>query len=268
LPELARKAAPLCGGNLIWGVLYILPPVIVAAVAGPVEAAFFAAALRLSVSVQSFSKIYHFNLFASLARRGSGAEMTRLSSASFRVIAWAMLGPAAITAVYAAGIMGTVFGAPYREGGLMFALLIFAAPLQFLSGHHRWALTAAEHNTAVLKASLGGAITACISVPLLSYALGGVGAALAVLISASVVWVLSDREAVARGLDLPSPLTIAIPLGCAVAAGGIAYALPFHPLIAAPLTLVLYGATALCVDRRIPDDLRSLANARSGAAKT
>ena len=266
--SLFRKSLPLGASNMIWDITYYLPPVFVAAFVGLVEAAFFAAALRLVVSVQSFSYIYHFNLFTSLARRHAAADggMARLAAASFRILAWGLIGPVFLTALVAGDVMALIFGETFRVAGPVLAILILALPIQFLADHARWGLVAAGHDDAVFAAGFAGAIVSLLVLPALTFVYGGIGAASGVVLAAAAIWIVADWKAAGHDLGLPRPMAALLPagVGALVAFGaGLLPGVPWPVLWGAGL--VLYCIIAGISDRRIFPDLRHLAYAKSDA---
>ena len=263
---LTREALPLGASNLIWGITYYVPPIIVTAFAGLFEAALFAASLRLVVSVQSFSYIYHFNLFAALSRRfrQDPAAMAGLAQASFRVLSWALIGPALLVAAVAGDVTALIFGEPFRVAGPYLAVLIAALPIQFLAGHARWGLVAAGKNDAVFWAGLAGAVVSGIGLPVLTWWIGAMGAAIGVVLAALTIWIVADAQARRLSLDLPFLTRAGGPIAAGVAAAALTLVLPDWPwIIRAMLGMVLYCTLGGIFDRRILPDLRHLAYAKS-----
>jgi len=266
LKTLGREAAPLGMNAVIWGVAQFVPALVVAIIAGLEEAAWFAAAQRVVVSLQAFSYIYHFNLFAAMTRRFSagGTGMARLSAASFRCIAWLMVGPAIIGAVFADEVMAFTFGAVFAASGPVFAILLFVLPVHFLSGHFRWGLMAAGENRSVFLAGLCGAAALLALLPGLVWFMGAVGGAIAVLVTALTISLVAEQQCRRFSLGLPSIVT-ALPQICAglIAIAGAVLILGtlgwFTQMVAAG---ALYATIALVFDRKLFAEFRHLAYAK------
>ncbi|MCK0104295.1 oligosaccharide flippase family protein [Pseudohalocynthiibacter sp. F2068] len=265
LANLLREGAPLGMTSIIWGFVQYVPPILVANIVGLEEAAYLAAAQRLVVSLQSFSYIYHFNLYAALTRRFEIGRsfLEQLSLASFRIVAWAVIGPTVLVSFHATSVVTTIFGSNYQTSGLVLSILIFVLPIQFLSGHHRWALTAMGQSRAVLFSGVSGAILSLILAPLLILQWGAVGGGIAILLSSLTVWFVAVTFCRRNELDLPVLPRLIRPLLTGAAAIFLTeIALSGNWAARAILAVVLYVVFALFVDRKIFGDLRHLAYAK------
>lgn len=269
LGGLLREAAPLGLNSIVWGLAQYLPAMLVALISGLEEAAYLAAGQRLVVSLQTLSYTYHFNLYAAMVRRfRTGAEeMVRLSGASLRVVAWAVAGPAALGAVHGAEIMALLFGPAFAAAGLPFMLLVFVFPLQILSGHFRWALTASGHSRSVFLAGLSGAVLAVAAGPALVWQWGALGGAAMALTGALGVLVASALLCRRHGIAIGLAARLARPAAAAALAAALSELLSgLVPEAAWWMRLAagagLYGALALLADRSLFPDLRHLAYAK------
>lgn len=262
LGPMVRLATPLGLNALLWGAAQSLPVVIVGSLAGLESAAYFAASQRLVTSLQSLSYIYHFNMYPALTRSfvERPEAMIRLTLASFRVVAWACIGPAIFVAAHGGAAMALVYGEAFRASGPIISVLFFAIPIQLLSGHHRWALAAAGRGGAVLATGIAGAATAVPGCLLLTPTFGTVGASWAVVGSTLAIWIVAIVQCNRAGLPIPTLNLLVRP----VAAGcGATLAAGFVPLGAASgliAFVTIYLAIGLIVDQsRIYADLRFLA---------
>lgn len=263
-----RQAIPLGLNSIIWGAVQMIPPILVFNVAGAEQAAWYAAGQRIVVSLQTMSYLYHFNMFAGLIRRlrEGSQEIVRLAQASTRVVAWATIGPAIFCAAYGGELMALVFGAPYAVAGPIFGVLIFAVPVQFLSGHQRWALTAAGHFNAVLITGAAGAGTALVASIMLIAPLAALGAAIAALAATTAVWIAAWILCARHGLVLPVLRYLLRPaLVAGVLVAGLRLVPDLHVLARLGLGMALYAALILPVDRRFTTDLRHLAYSKKTA---
>lgn len=261
--RLWRRAVPLGLNSVVWGTVQTIPPILVFNIAGAEQAAYYAAGQRIMVSLQTMSYIYHFNMFASLIRRAreSTGHIVRLSSASTRVTAWAAIGPAVFCSAYAGDLMAFVFGGSYRAAGPIFAVLIFAAPFQFLSGHQRWALTATGRFGAVLATGATGAGVALCASALLVGPYQALGAAVAALAATMAVWFTAWALCRYHGLHLPVLRYLIRP---ALVSGALVLGLHMAAPGWGAVPELLGGLAAYCglifvADRRFITDLRHLA---------
>lgn len=263
---LLRKAFPLGMNAAIWGVVQNLPTLIVGVFAGLEQAAFLAVAQRLTTSLQSISYIYHFNMFGALTRRYRvGTEhMQKLSLASFRLVAWASIGPTVICAVFAQQILTLVFGPNFATAGPVLSIAIFLVPVQMLSGHHRWALTAAGETKSVLMAGLVGATLSAVVSFGLVFSLGAIAGALAALAASLGIWAVSFFACHKHGLPLPILERLWKPSLCALIAILPAVMLRDVPIaMELFLSVTIYTTLGLIVDKSlIYKDLRHFAYAK------
>ena len=268
-PEIARPllatAAPLGLNAIVWGIVQFTPTIIVGALVGPAEAAFFATAQRLVTSLQTVSFLYHFNLFAALSRRSvAGLDHLRaLSMASMRVVSWGVIGPAIACAAISPAILTLIYGDRFGAAWPVLAILIFVVPVQFLSGHHRWALIAAGHTRAVLNSGIAGAAVTVAGCAVFSQVWGAAGGAVASLGSSVLIMAVSMRACRRHGFALPVSGSMVRPVLVACGAAVIALALTPSAPTRLFLIFVLYAAWLLIVERRsFFRDLRHVAYAK------
>jgi O-antigen/teichoic acid export membrane protein len=97
LADLLREGAAIGAGAICWALFQYAPLLILAAMAGMTDTAYFGAAHRLGVSLVTFSWLYHFNLYPVISRRvqGEPAALVRLTRMSIRATAWGGIGPRA-----------------------------------------------------------------------------------------------------------------------------------------------------------------------------
>ena len=266
LHKIGTQAAPLGLNAMIWGVAQFVPALIVAIIAGLEEAAWFAAAQRVVVSLQAFSYIYHFNLFAAMTRRfaAGGDGMARLSAASFRCVAWIMVGPAIIGAVFANDVMAFTFGAAFTTSGPVFAVLLFVLPVHFLSGHYRWGLMAAGENRSAFRAGVAGAAVLLVLLPGLVWGMGAVGGGIAVLATAATILLVAEQKCRTFSLGIPSIFSACPQSVAGLLAVGLAVLILgtldwFTQMVAAG---ALYATIALVFDRKLFAEFRHLAYAK------
>lgn len=266
LRRLAREAAPVGAGQGVWALNQYLPTVLVAMLLGGEAIAWFGGAHRIVLSLGTFVWLYHFNLFPSLARSTgvSREAVGALVGPSFRVTAWLGVTAALVLSLWAAPLVRLAFGAGFEAAAAPLALLAWVLPVSLLSGHARYALIAAGHQRLELGAQLLGAVATAavglVAIPLL----GPRGGALAMVLSAAVVWVAAHRATVRHVAPLPflGPLWRPALVAAAAGAGaGAALASPWAAGAAAGGACLLL---APLVDPGLARDLRLLAGAKSG----
>jgi len=257
-----RLAAPLGTNALMWGAAQFLPVVIVSSFGGLEAAAYFAAGQRLVVSLQALSNIYHFNMYPALTRRyfeGVGA-LVMLSLASLRIVAWACVGPAIFVSAHAGAVMAAIYGEAFRAAGPVMAVLIFAIPVQILSGHHRWALTAAGLNGRVLASGVAGLTVSVLGCLTLTPAFGAVGAAFGVVLATAAIWIVAMLFCTRAGFRIPILGRLARPILAGAAATFLSGLVPYGAASELITFVTIYVAIGLIVDqRRIYADLIHLA---------
>jgi O-antigen/teichoic acid export membrane protein len=98
LLDLGREAAPIGAAAIVWALIQYAPLLMLANMAGMVDTAYFGAAHRLGVSLVTFSWIYHFNFYPTIAQRlvadpDATARLTLRRSASPRGLGSALRSP-------------------------------------------------------------------------------------------------------------------------------------------------------------------------------
>lgn len=249
---LFRAASPLGLNALLWSVIQFMPTILIGIVADASAVAFYAAVQRLVTSLQSVSFPYHFNLFAALSRRYVEApeKMVKLSMASLRLVSWAVIGPAAACTLCAGPILSFVYGARFAEAGPVLSILIFAVPLQFISGHHRWALVAAGKSKAVLRAGICGAVVSVLGCIIFGSMAGAVGGAVAAVLAGMAILLSSERSCKRHGIPLPLGRSVLVPLGSAAFASAVALALADQIFVQLCLMAFIYLCLMYSFERR------------------
>src|SRR4029078_1334872 len=112
LLDLGREAAPIGMAAAVWALIQYAPLLMLANMAGMVDTAYFGAAHRLGVSLVTFSWIYHFNFYPTIAHRlvADPDATARLARASFRIAAWAGIGVALALTLAAEPLLTTLYG--------------------------------------------------------------------------------------------------------------------------------------------------------------
>lgn len=272
--NLVREALPVGAAQIVWALNQYLPIVMVAALLDPDSLAFFGGAHRIIVSLGGFITLYHFNLYPTLARRvGQGREaVAALVEPSFRVTAWAGVGAALALGMLAGPLVRLAYGAAFAPAAAPLAVLAWVLPVSLLSGHARFALIAAGHQTQELVAQLAGSVVMVAGCLLAIPLLGPVGAGVAMVAAGAVVWGVAHRFAAARVASLPSLGPVWRPVLAAglalLAALGTRRLGAVPPLLPAGAALLAFALAAFVLDSRLLRDLHRLAGAKGeeGAA--
>ncbi|GGY44418.1 lipopolysaccharide biosynthesis protein [Parvularcula lutaonensis] len=244
-----------------------VPVLIVAAIAGATEAGDIGAALRIAISIITFSWLYYLNLYPLFARHAASDRegFVALVEASQRFASWTGVVACAVLFVGSKLIMSVVFGADYADVSLEFEVLVVAIFFTFASGTARWTLIAQERNRAIFRVQLWGAVVTAIVALGGAITHGALGGAVGYTVGVAAVWsvahLASQRESLAptslRHFFLPTALGVAVCAGVRIS--GLA------DLPAMILTGAILGAAALA-DPRMRRAMFHLAASKSGDA--
>ncbi len=242
------------------GLTQYLPTLFMAVFAGAIEVAWFAAAQRIVISVVTYSSAYHFNLFpivASHLKESRGAFL-KLAIPSYRVSVWGVIFISLTTVLISEPVCVFIFGEDYANAGLALAILIWVLPFSLLSGHAHWALIAIHKQRSVLFSQLAGLIINIISGLILIPNYGLIGAAISMLASSVMVWVVAHCYANRLVAKTPFIRLLILPALLAAIVIYLVYAhagLNGYTMVAGP---VLYLVLALFLDKSLLSDLRIL----------
>ena len=250
--------------NIIWATNQYAPLFLVGAMLGGVQLAWFGAAARIAASLLTFSNLYHFNLYPTLARATSNdpVALGLIMRRSFRVVSWGGVGIALAFTLFADLVTRLAFGPKLAEAAPILQILVWSLPLALCSGHARWGLVAAGAQTSVLWSQVAGLGALLLAAPLLGNLFGVMGYAIAAVISALCVWLTSHIFAVRREVQ-PPPFNLALRPAALAAAILWAWRVfwPDAPW-AASAGLALFAAAAPLLDPRLIPDFILLAGAK------
>lgn len=250
--------------NIIWTVIQSIPMVLLAAFHGKEQTAWFAAPLRIVVSVLTLSWIYHYNLYPTFARQfyRSPEALREVLSASLRTTTWGACFAALLMAVLANPLLSLIFGSRFEESAPTFGMLIWIFPITLVSGHFRLALTVSGKQRHVFDAHIAGLITVIgvglIFIPLFS----SEGAAATILAAGLAVLVSAYLFCLKR---MPSPASLQIVVPPVVLALGLLAVLsgfPCGPWLSSGIAVAAFLVFGLC-DQRILRDMRLLSKAKA-----
>lgn len=231
LRRLGWEALPLALSQLLWALNHYLPTLLVAVLVSQREVAFFGGAHRIIISLNAFIWLYFFNLYPSLARATdqqarSVGDFEALSRISFRLTAWLGILGGLLGTLFATPVCRLAYGADFEMAALPFAVLVWVLPLHLLSGHARFALIAAGHQRQELIAqAVGVALTLGLGIVAIERG-GAMGAAVTMVASAFLVWLVAHAFASRRVGRLPLFGPLLRPGAAALAAIALMSVLP------------------------------------------
>ncbi len=263
LVGLGKEGISIGAAAIVWAMIQYAPLMMLANMAGMTDTAYFGASHRLAISLVTFSYIYHFNLYPTLARRmgDDPAAMAVLTRASFRGVAWGGIGLALGMTIAAEPLLALLFGERFKAAAPAFAILIWTFPVTLLSGHARWLLVAARRSHDMLVAQLAGAVTVLLLGWVLISHFGAVGAAIVMLLSCIAIWAAAHAFVLAKvGVAPLAPCLLPTALAAALIIA--AHFLVLNPWAAAALAVAIFFALAPLVDRALPQDIARIMRAK------
>ena len=263
LVGLGREGISIGAAAIVWAMIQYAPLMMLANMAGMTDTAYFGASHRLAVSLVTFSYIYHFNLYPTIARRmGDDPQaLALLTRASFRGVAWAGIGLALGMTIAASPLLALLFGERFQAAAPAFSILIWTFPVTLLSGHARWLLVAARRSHDMLTAQLAGAATVAVLGWVLIANFGAVGAAIVMLASCIAIWAAA-QVFVTRHVGVAPFTPCLLPTALAAALIVAARYLTLNPWAEAVLAVAVFFALAPLLDRALPADLARIMKAK------
>ncbi|MFQ5678546.1 MAG: flippase [Gemmatimonadota bacterium] len=268
LTRLLRETAPMGASQIVWAWNQALPVMLVAALVGTTETAWFGAAQRIALALLVFTRLYHFNLFPTLTRRlhESPSHLADVVRPSMRLTAWGGIGVALGLSLASQPICVAVYGSAFASAAPTLAILVWLFPLTLLSSHAGWSLVAQGDQRFLLVARLAGAAVTLVVGFVLVPLIGAVGAAIAMISAALAIWAVLQKAASRRVTRLPVLFAVLRP---AAAAGGILLLLRianWPSVLEAAIGSGMFALTALLLDSHLRVDLRRIAGVRGGQA--
>ncbi len=262
--DLGREAFPIGAAAVVWALIQYAPLLMLANMAGMVDTAYFGAAHRLGVSLVTFSWIYHFNFYPTIAHRlvSDPGAMTALTRASFRIAAWGGIGVAMALTLAAEPLLAALFGDRFSASAPAFRILVWTFPVTLLSGHARWILIAARRARDMLVAQLAGGVVAILAGPILIARFGMTGAGVTMLVACVAIWAVAHAFVTVRVRAAPlAPCVRPVVVAAAIVA--LAYGLEAPPWVACVAGVIAYALLAPVVDRALLGDFDRIRRARS-----
>jgi PST family polysaccharide transporter len=264
---LIRESAVAGASNAVWSMSQYAPLLMIGALSGGVETAWFAAAARIVGSLMVVPYVYHYGLYPAVSRAAAhdDGELRALLARSCRVAAWAGIFIALALTLLAEPVMTLVMGSKLTAAAPMLGVMAWIIPVSLCSGHARWALASVGAQTRLLWAQLAGLVAVVAVALLLRDMTGGLGYAIAALVSAIALWLLSHFFALRRGLHPPSFLLALKPVALAAAVISAAQLTDSGPWLSLAW-LAAYALAAPIIDRKLLRDFSALGRASPGLA--
>jgi PST family polysaccharide transporter len=255
---LVKESAVAGAGNSIWHLSQYAPLLMVAALAGGLRTAWFAAAARIVGALMVVPYIYRYGLYPAVSRAvHSDGELRVLLARSCRVAAWGGIFLALSLTLLAEPIVTLAMGAKLAPAAPMLRVMAWVLPVSLCSGHALGALAAVGAQTRLLWTQLSG-LAAVIAVGLVFGQMGeGLGFAFASLSIALAQWAAAHFFAARRGLSPPPLLLVLRPAALAVAVYLAARLTDSGPWLSLAW-LAAYAAAAPFADRQLLRDFSAL----------
>jgi PST family polysaccharide transporter len=197
--KLFREGVPIGISQMFWVVKMFGATLIVGLIATADDTGYFAGAMRIFIALHTFVWLYYFNLLPSLSRAWEqGREkFSDLIGNSMRIVALVSLSGGIIWVLVAPFVMTSVYGQSFSHGSGALQWLAGACIAAAISGHYRFGLIAAGHQSKEMLASVLGAVVTGVLIPLGYFKAGTNGAAAALCFAEVVVllfsWLITRR---------------------------------------------------------------------------
>lgn len=205
-PQLLREGSTIGLSQIFWVVKMSGATLILGLIASAEDVGYFGGAMRILMALHTFVWLYFFNMLPSLSRAWvtNDGSFAALIARSMRWVILAALVGTGIWVAVAPMVVRIVYGEKFAPAGTALQWFAGVCAVAAISGHYRFGLIAAGHQTAEMVTALVGAIAAVVLIPA-GYSLSGVGGAAAglfvgeVLILASA-WMLGTHRFQRAGL--------------------------------------------------------------------
>ncbi|MFN0109139.1 MAG: oligosaccharide flippase family protein [Blastocatellia bacterium] len=188
--QLLREGATIGMSQIFWVVKMSGATLILGLIASAEDVGYFGGAMRILMALHTFVWLYFFNMLPTLSRAwiaGDGSFAALIARSMRLMVPMALVGAAVWIAV-APMVVRVVYGEQFATASVALQWFAGVCAAAAISGHYRFGLIAAGHQTAEMMTALVGAIAAVILVPV-GYSLSGVGGAAAGLfIGEILIW--------------------------------------------------------------------------------
>jgi O-antigen/teichoic acid export membrane protein len=188
-----RQALPIGASEWVWSLKLYFATVFLGLWVGGPQVGWFSAVHRIIISSHAFVSLYFFNLLPSIARcsQGSAETLEHLTYTSMKWTAWSAIFVALLGGVLAEPVLTLIYGSQYREGVMVFRILIWFIPLTLMSGHFRFALIGYNQQRLEFAIAACGAGLNIVLNLLLIPMFGMVGGAWSLVATEGFIWGLA-----------------------------------------------------------------------------
>ncbi len=259
--QLLREGVPIGLSQMFWVVKMFGGTLVLGVIASAQTVGFFAGAQRILLAAHTFVWLYYFNLLPTMARawQQNGGEFNRLIERSMHSMVWLAVAAGLGWVALSHDAMRIIYGPRFAPAGTVLALLAGVCVMALISGHYRFGLIAAGHQTAEMLTSALGAAIALVLIPVGYFKAGLNGAAMGLVVAEAAIW-LSSWWCARRLLSVKGNARLLLrPLLAAGLASGVLWGLPLESQkVRLAVALLLLAGLALAVDPRLRDGLREL----------
>jgi len=262
--SLFGQARFIGGSIMVWSLTQNIPIIALAVLVGPIEVAWYGAASRIANALSSFSMVYHFNMYPTVAERltTSGDAYTEFSEPSMKITAWGGIFVAFLFTVIAEPICTFVFGSEYASASVTLTILIWIIPITILSAHARWLLIAANKQHLSMIARSAGCAACLFFTLILAPYFKAPGAAVAMITAFLIVWLLEHIMAARHVVGIPIRPVI-MPLSISMIWLIVSYFLELSSAKSIFLLITGFVLSALIFDRKLYTDIPKLIKIKS-----
>jgi O-antigen/teichoic acid export membrane protein len=253
-PSLMRESAAAGLTNALWAMSQYAPLIMIGALIGGVETAWFAAAARIVGALLVVPYVYHFGLYPAVVKAlPHREELGELAARSCRVTAWGGIFLGLALTLFAEPLIVGIMGAKLGPSAPVLRILAWVLPASLGAGHAIAELAADGAQARLLWTRLA-VLGVIVSVGLIAgETLAGVGYAIAHVFAAG------------RGLQPPSFWLTLRPLSLAAVVLVAARLSDSGPWLSLAW-LAGYAAAAPLIDRNLLHDFSALGRLSHGVA--
>jgi len=265
-PSLSRRlfveGVPIGLSQMFWMVRMFGATLLLGIIAPAQDVGFFASSQRILIALHAFVWLYYFNLLPSFARawQQHSSDFRDGIFRSLHGVTWVAAGAGIVWVLLAPAVTTAAYGAAFSPAIVTLQWLAGACVVAALSGHYRFGLIAAGRQTVEMSISAMGAVVAAVLIPELYRAAGPAGAAMALLIAETAVWLAAwwcARSVL--GLTQHAALLIRPVLATGLALG-CAWVLPWSsPVLRAAAAFGVFTALAVVCDGWVWRSVRAAA---------
>lgn len=199
-PQMLREGMTIGLSQIFWVVKMSGATLILGLIASAEDVGYFGGAMRILMALHTFVWLYFFNLLPAMSRAwaANDGSFAALISRSMRLVVLLAVVGACVWVMLAPLVVKVVYGERFVSAGVALQWFAGVCAVAAISGHYRFGLIAAGHQTAEMVTALIGAVAAVILIPV-GYSTAGVGGAAAGLFVAEILiavsaWYLGTRS--------------------------------------------------------------------------